>query len=139
MVLVIADSEIIRGFEDCTLSAASFGHREHLRVAWAYLRAHSFADAAARFATNLRRFADAHGASGKYHETVTWAYMAILHERMHASRELSFDELLAKNPDLLDHEHGALRAHYDRATLASDLARAVFVLPRPRLEDGAKP
>ena len=56
-----------------------------------------------------------------------------------ASRELSFDELLAKNADLLDHEHGALRAHYDSAMLSSDLARAIFVLPRLRREEGTRP
>ena len=134
-----ADAEILRGFEDCTLAPASYGHREHLLVAWYYLRALPFADAAARFVTNVRRFAEAHGAVGKYHETVTWAYMAILHERMHASRELGFDELLAKNADLLDHEHGALRAHYDSATLSSHLARTVFVLPRLRRAEGARP
>src|SRR5438309_9487005 len=133
---MVTDTEIVRGFEGCTIPPASFRHREHLLVAWTYLRALPFAEAAARFATNVRRFADAHGAGAKYHETVTWAYMAILHERMHASRELSFDELLAKNADLLDHEHGALRAHYDSAMLSSDLARAIFVLPRLRREGG---
>ena len=135
---MITDTEIVRGFEECTLSPAAFRHREHLLVAWTYLRALPFAEAAARFATNVRRFADAHGAAGTYHETVTWAYMAILHERAHASPELPFDELLAKNADLLDHEHGALRAHYDSATLSSDLARVVFVLPRPKREDEAR-
>ncbi len=127
-----ADDEIIHRFEDHTLPPASFRHREHLLVAWTYLRALPFAEAAARFATNVRGFAEAHGAGAKYHETVTWAYAALLHERMHASRELGFDELLAKNADLLDHEGGALRAHYDSATLSADLARTVFVLPRPR-------
>jgi len=133
------EAEILRDFEDCTLPPASFRHREHLLVAWTYLRAFPFAEAAARFATNVRRFADAHGASAKYHETVTWAYMAVLHERMHASRDLGFDELLAKNADLLDHERGALLAYYDSATLSSELARAVFVLPRPRPDGGTRP
>ena len=61
---MITDTEIVRGFEECTLSPAAFRHREHLLVAWTYLRALPFAEAAARFATNVRLFADAHGAAG---------------------------------------------------------------------------
>jgi hypothetical protein len=139
MVLMDANPDLIPAFEDCTLPPERFGHREHLFVAWSYLRTLPFAEAAARFAANVRHFADAHGAGAKYHETVTWAYMAILHERMHGSLDLGFDELLTKNPDLLDHEHGALSAHYDRGLLDSELARAVFVLPRPHVEHKERP
>jgi hypothetical protein len=128
--MVDADADIVRGFEDCTLSAASFRHRDHLLVGWTYLRGLSFADAGARFSANLRRFANSHGAETKYHETITWAYLALLAERMHESPGLSFEALLTKNQDLLDHESGALVARYDAATLASPAARVVFVLPR---------
>jgi hypothetical protein len=128
----MTDDDVVRAFEACALPAELFKHRDHLLVAWTYLRALSFADAGARFAANLRRFARAHGAEAKYHETITWAYLALMSERLHASPSASFEELLAANPDLLDHEHGALAALYDAETLASPVARAAFVLPRPR-------
>jgi hypothetical protein len=133
----MTDSEIVSAFEELTLPAASFRHREHLLVAWSYLRELPFAEAGARFARNLRRFARAHGAEAKYHETITWAYLSLLGERMHAgagfrSPGASFDAFLAANPGLLAPAHGALAAFYDAETLASPLAREVFVLPRPR-------
>jgi hypothetical protein len=126
------DADTVLAFEDGSLSPDRFRHREHLLVAFTYLRALPFAEAGARFATNVRCFAELHGAGAKYHETMTWAYLAILHERMHAAPGLSFDDLLVRNPDLLDHPRGALSAHYDRETLATERARAVFVLPRVR-------
>jgi hypothetical protein len=129
----MTDTDIVRAFEDRTLPPERFRHRDHLLVAWTYLRALPFAEAGALFAGNLRLYAKAHGAEAKYHETITWAYLALLNERMRAcSEEATFAELLARNPDLLDQAHGALAAVYDADTLASPLARATFVLPRPR-------
>jgi hypothetical protein len=126
------DAAFLSAFESCSLPNGAFRHRQHLRVAWLYLGTSSFAEAAVRFSTNLKRFAAANGAAGLYHETITWAYLALVNERMHTSAARDFDSFLRANADLLDHKAGALRAYYDEATLASDLARAVFVLPRGR-------
>ncbi|HEY2517059.1 MAG TPA: hypothetical protein VGI39_39575 [Polyangiaceae bacterium] len=126
------DAEIVRSFEDGTLRPEQFGHRQHLLVAWTYLGTLPFGEAALRFASQLKRFAESHGAEAKYHETLTWAYAALLHERMHATpTAANFDAFLAENPDLLAHP-GALAPYYDADTLSSELARTVFVLPRPR-------
>jgi hypothetical protein len=124
------DASFLIAFESCSLSSGAFRHREHVRVAWLYLRTSPFAEAAVRFSTNLKRFAAAKGAAGLYHETITWAYLALVNERMYTSVSTDFDSFLLANADLLDHKAGALRAYYDEATLASDLARAIFVLPR---------
>lgn len=126
------DAEIVQAFEEGTLNPAHFRHRQHLLVAWTYLSTLPFGEAAMRFASQLRRFAESHGAGAKYHETVTWAYAALLHERMHSSAApTDFDGFLAQNPDLVTHP-GALADYYDRETLGSELARRVFVLPRAR-------
>ena len=126
------DADVVRAFEEGTLEPAHFGHRQHLLVAWTYLSTLPFGEAAIRFASQLRRFAERHGAGAKYHETVTWAYAALLHERMHVSAAgTDFDGFLAQNPDLLGHP-GALAAYYDAEMLGSELARRVFVLPRAR-------
>jgi hypothetical protein len=135
------ENETVRAFEELSLPPSEFRHHQHLLVAWSYLRDLPFGEAGARFARNLRRFASAHGAEGKYHETITWAYLALLNERLHASAlarspEASFAEFLAQNPDLIDRDRGALATIYDRETLASPLAREAFVLPRPRLAAG---
>lgn len=128
------DDALVATFESLELSPAMFGHREHVRIGFALLAAErDLAAAAARFRTALRRFTEHAGAAGKYHETITWAYLAMIQERMAARSFASSEELLAAHPELLDHRTGALAAHYDvAALLASPLARASFVLPRLR-------
>ncbi len=127
----MTDAALLAAFESLALPPAEFHHREHLRVAFQILReTGDFAVAAQRFRTALVRFAEAAGASGKYHETLTWAYLALVHERMAAADYATSLDLLAAHPDLLDHKTGALARYYDVAAItASPLARRVFVLP----------
>jgi hypothetical protein len=129
-----SDDALLRAFESCDLPTAEFSHREHLRVAWLYVRAMPFADAASRFCAGLKRFAAAKGASAKYNETITWAYLALLNERANVDDAApTFDAFIAANADLLDHKGGALATLYDRTVLESELARRVFLLPRKTL------
>ena len=89
-----------------------------------------FERAGLRFCSSLRRFAEAHGKHGLYHETITWAYLALVNERRDASPGDDFSAFAAANPDLFDKDSGVLLALYDRETLRSERARRVFLLPR---------
>jgi hypothetical protein len=124
---IVADADLLAAFEAGTVTA--FHHREHVRVAFAMLaRDGDLAAAALAFRAGLRRIA---GDSGKYHETLTWAHLVIIAERMHGRGYASSAELLRDHPDLLDRE--LLARHYDLAAItASPIARAVFVLPTAR-------
>jgi len=128
----MTDDELFTQFADLSLPPAKFGHREHVRLAFVVLARHAdFGDAAIGYRQMLRAFAMHNGAPTKYHETITWAYLAIVRSRMdgHADSE----SMIAANPDLLDHRNGALARYYDVAALMADpVARAVFVLPDPR-------
>jgi hypothetical protein len=130
---VVDDASLVARFEDGSLPATELGHREHVRVAWFYLSRAPFEAAALRFCTHLRRFAAAQGKADRYHETITWAYLAIVNERRHAEGSLpEFEAFARANPDLFDQKKGALAAYYDEATLRSALARRAFLLPRQR-------
>ncbi len=120
------DREFIQAFESCTLPPDQFPHRAHVRLAWLYLRDGSLLEALPRFVEGLKRYAGSLGASGKYHETVTWAYMFLIHERMARADYPTFDEFAAANHDLFN---GVLEKYYRRETLSSDLARRTFVMP----------
>jgi hypothetical protein len=128
------DAALLAAFEALAIRAEDFRHREHVRLAFAVLvRSPDLAVAAQRFRGLLQRFAAAIGAPAKYHETLTWAYLAVIAERMHGQAYASSSELIASQPDLLDHRGGAIARHYDVAAItASPLARAVFVLPTRR-------
>lgn len=125
----MSDQALLRAFEDCSLSPADFRHRDHIFVAWSYLQTASFGEAGERFCRNLRRFAEAHGKTGLFHATITWAYVALIHERMQGWPP-DFEAFAAANPDLFDHVGGALARIYDEETLRCTSARRVFVLPR---------
>lgn len=124
------DQEFIRRFEDCTLPAADFHHRQHARMAWLYLCRYSLLEALERFVESLKRFATANGKPNLYHETITWIYVLLIHERMQRTgAERSWREFAETNADLLDWKDSILKSYYQDETLRSDLARRAFVLP----------
>lgn len=126
----LSDEDLLRRFEDATLPAASFHHREHVRVAWLYLRREEPVAALSRFSAGLKRFAAANGAAGLYHETITWAYLLLIRERIEREGAgATWEEFAGRNPDLLGWKPSILDRYYRPETLESDLARRAFVMP----------
>jgi hypothetical protein len=126
----MTDQQIIEQFEQSLAPGGSFHHADHVRVAFAYLTRYPFLEAVEKFSAALKRFAAAQGKAGLYHETITWAYLFLIRERLvRAGRPLSWEEFAEQNADLLVWNGGILQRVYRQETLASDLARRVFVLP----------
>ncbi|MGH9503269.1 MAG: hypothetical protein ACRD20_10510 [Terriglobales bacterium] len=126
----MTDQELMARFEDGRLPADCFHHLEHVRTAFLYLTQYPVLEALQAFSGALRRFAQAHGKPQLYHETITWAYVFLIHDRMaRAGRKESWDEFARRNPDLLTWRGGILTRYYRAETLMSDMARAVFVFP----------
>ena len=84
------------------LPAAEVPHRAHVRLAWLYLREDSLLDALTRFVEGLKRYAGSLGASTKYHETITWAYLFLIHERMAREADFAFRQAWALCPDSIE-------------------------------------
>jgi hypothetical protein len=127
----LGDAELVERFEALELAPRDFRHREHVRLAFAMLAGKDLAEAALRLRRALLRFATAAGAPAKYHETLTWAYLGLVQERMYGAAYASSLDFVERNPDLLDHRGGALARCYDvEAITACPIARRVFVLPR---------
>jgi len=122
----VSDAELLAGFEDGTLPA--FPHREHVRVAWLFVRRDGLPGALTTFPDRLRAFALAKGSPNLYHATITWAFLLLVGERLGDARE-TFDAFASRNPDLLAWNPSVLDRYYKNETLASDRARALFLLP----------
>src|SRR5262249_32446127 len=119
--------------EEGRAPGGSFHHADHIRVAFAYLSRYSTLEALEKFPVALRRFAAAQGKPSLYHETITWAYLFLIRERMlRAGDEQTWKEFAADNQDLLKWERGTggiLARYYQPGTLDSPAARAAFLLP----------
>lgn len=122
------DEAFVAGFEAGTLS--EFHHADHVRLAWLYLRRYPVLEALGRLVTGIRHFAQVKGSPDLYHETITWAYVLLIHERIERiGREASWERFAEANPDLLVWKGGVLERCYRPETLGSDLAKRVFLWP----------
>ena len=120
------DRDFVAAFESCTLPPDLFPHRAHVRLAWLYLREDGLLDTLSRYSEGIQRYASSLGASSKYHQTITWAFLFLIHERMARTDHATFDDFAAANEDLFG---PVLERYYSRETLASELARTTFVMP----------
>jgi hypothetical protein len=120
---------LVEQFEKGIAPSAAFPHVEHVKVAFAYLCVYPKIEALERFANGIKRLAVAKGKPQAYHETITWAYIFLIHERMIATGISDWEQFAAGNADLFDWKNSILSRYYSKATLDSERARQVFVMP----------
>jgi hypothetical protein len=126
----MTDEEFIARFEDCTLANEGFHHADHVRMAFLYLGRYPAIEALQRFSTSLARHAASKGRAGRYHETITWAFLFLIRERMSRhGADLTWTEFEKNNSDLLNWNENILKKYYRQETLDSDFARRTFVFP----------
>ncbi len=124
------EQALLAAFRDGSLPASHFHHREHVRLAWIYLREYGLAEAVSRFSADLQAFAVAKGVPRLYHATITWSYLAVIAERRSASPPAqAWDDFASGNADLLQWKPSVLDAYYSAERLWSDAARAAFLMP----------
>jgi hypothetical protein len=120
-------SELTRQFERHEVDASSFGHVEHVQVAYEMLQRHSFLDASTRYAEAINSIAIKAGAPEKFNVTITLAFMSLIAERLHQSKHANFEQFLELNEDLKSSR--VLNRWYTKEQLKSDFARNHFLLP----------
>src|SRR6516165_12495878 len=87
------------------IAAASFPHREHVRMAFEMLRRHDFAETVLHFSRALRAMARQAGKPQAFHQTVTIAFLSLIAERLDGGRWEDFGAFARDNPDLRSEEH----------------------------------
>jgi len=124
------DPEFLQALESCSLPEQEFRHAAHVRAAYLYLQQGEFATALLRLQSSIRRYAAAHGQPGRYHETMTVAYLALIQQHIGERGDGGgWRGFADANPELF--ERGLLLRFYPQAQLESDLARSSFLLPHP--------
>jgi len=108
-------------------SRGGFGHREHLELAWTYLRRYPTDEAAKVMVAAIQRIARQHEAEEKYHETITRAWLHFVAVHIQRWGAESFEEFIDRNPDLLD--RNLIEHFYSRELILTESARAAWVGP----------
>jgi hypothetical protein len=123
-----SDEDFLRAFEDLSFPADLFHHREHIRVAWLYLKSSDAARAAARMAEGIRRFANHQGATQKYHHTITLVWMRLVAAALVETPEgYSFERFMAAHPELCG--KNLLAKYFSSELLQTAAAREGWVGP----------
>ena len=123
-----SDEDFLRAFEDLSFPADLFRHREHIRAAWMYLKSSDASSAAERMAASIRRFANHHGATQKYHHTLTLAWMRLVAVALVETPEAgTFEKFFVVHPELSD--KNLLANYYSNELVQTTAAREGWVEP----------
>ena len=104
-------------------------------MAWLVLRADGFERGSAKIRAGLRHLTAAHGAPGKYHETITLFWILLIQHAITLTPDMDdFDAFLAQHDHLGD--TGLLKRHYSAELLKSsrEAWAAPDLLPLPGAE-----
>jgi hypothetical protein len=126
----MTDEEFSAAFEALTLPPSEFRHAGHVRLARIYLKRMTLQDAMTRYAQGLRAFAAHVGKPGLFHETITYAFLMVINERVaDGPQGEGWAAFQARNPDVMAGVKAALGRYYTDERLSGDRARAGFVMP----------
>ena len=113
-------------FENGTLHP--FHHRDHIQVAWLYLRRDGWEAGYRNIQEGIQHFATVNGHATLYHETITRFWAQVVQHHIHQQPdEADFERFIAAFPVLLDKT--VINQHYSHDVLFSDAARKSWQEP----------
>jgi hypothetical protein len=121
------DDAFVDAFHSGRIANQNFHHRDHLRLAWVQIRRLGLERASDAVASGIRHFAAEHGSADRYHDTLTRFWLKVVNLGLRRHPDLTFDELLAAEPHLLD--KSLPFKHWSRAMMASNSAKRQWVEP----------
>jgi len=127
----LEDEAFVTQVESCRFPADRFRHSDHIRLAWIYLRQEMDGVAEERMRQSIQRLARHAGADGKYHETLTIAWMRLVNAAIGLSSRIDrFVDFAGAHAWLLNKD--AVFEFYSRPRLMSDAARKSWMEPDRR-------
>jgi hypothetical protein len=130
--MCVDDEAFIAAFEASAFPMEKWHHREHIRIAYLYLRRYPFDEAVTRLRSGIQALNAAHKAPDAidrgYHETMTQAWMRLVHCTLNEfGPKETGDAFLDEHTQLLSKR--ALRFFYSRDRIMSLEAKRGFVEP----------
>jgi len=126
------DDEFLEAFESHSWPLDQWHHRQHIKVAYLYLRSYPLDAAIAKICSGIKSFNAAHqvpeGLHRGYHETMTQAWMHLVHCTLREfGASENADAFVDKHAQLLSKR--ALLFFYSRDRIMSAEAKSKFVEP----------
>ena len=121
------DDAFVDAFHSGRIANQNFHHRDHLRLAWVEIRRLGLERASDTVTNGIRHFATEHGSADRYHDTMTRFWLRVVNLGLSRHPDLTFDELLAAEPHLID--KSLPFKHWSHAAMASDSAKRQWVEP----------
>ena len=128
----MTDEEFLKEFEAARLTMEQWRHRDHVRIAYLYLRRHPLEVAFKRMRDGLNTLNAAHKVPDLpergYHDTITLAWLRLVHCALcEFGPAETADAFLDQHTQLLSKR--ALLLFYSRDLLMSPAAKAAFIEP----------
>jgi hypothetical protein len=129
----MTDDEIfLTQFETAEWPFEEWHHRQHIKVAYLYLRRYAFETAIQRMCAGIKTYNAAHrvaeGPASGYHETLTQVWMHLVHLTLcEFGPGESADAFVDKHSQLLSKR--AVLFFYSRDRIMSDEAKRQFIAP----------
>jgi len=126
------DAEFLKEFESTTWPKEKWHHRQHIKVAYLYLRRYPFAQAQARIRERIKAYNAAkqvpESLTSGYHDTLTQAWMHLVYFTLcEYGPADNADVFYEQHPQLWGKK--ALRFYYTKERFLSPEAKAAFVSP----------
>lgn len=131
-VLYRTESEIenlVRAFENATLTPSEFTHHAHMTVALWYLWRSPYAEAVTQMCTAIRHFAARHHHDQLYNETITLFWMQLLQHLLQQAQPVTS---IAETVYQILMTWGSMAfvfKHYSHARVFSEAAKHAWVEP----------
>ena len=131
-LVAMDDEAFVAHFEAAHWKADQWHHREHIKIAYLYLRRYSFEEALFKLRKGIQALNAAQGVPETpergYHETMTRAWLRLVHVTLgvYGPAE-SADQFYEQNPQLSQKK--ALRLFYSPQQFSSQNAKFEFVEP----------
>lgn len=125
----LSDAQFIAQLESCSLDPTLFTHEAHLRLAWINIKSHGIEKAVELTQHQIVSYVQHLGANDKYNATLTVAATRAVYHFMLKVNTWSFEEFIAKAPQLKTEFKKLIESHYGFDIFNSQEAKAKYLEP----------
>lgn len=123
------DQELLQKLRDGSLPPLAFTHKEHIRLVWLSYKTHGDSKVYNDVRDIIKNYAFSIGEGHIFHETLTYAAVAVVLEFINKLNSSSFEALISSELKLITDFKHLVSIHYSDQLLRSDKAKIEIMEP----------